>query len=137
MGVYVFECLHGPYIKVGHHMATRARPNAYYRVAGRGFQSCVHPSELDGMLYMKHLKLLAWYPTLTREHETMIHRTFREGRIGEFHPQTNTLAILSALDSHGTNTTITEEARVRAMRWGYRQVRKAARRAKRNHKDQA
>lgn len=131
MGVYVFECLHGPYIKVGHHMATRGRPNAYYRIAGRGFQSCVHPIELDGMLYMKHLKLLGWYPKLTREHETMIHRTFREGRIGEFHPQTDTSAILSALDAEGKNTLITEEARVRAMRWGYRQVRKAVRRAKR------
>ena len=42
MGVYFFACAAG-YVKVGHHRVTAARPNVYYRVARRGFQSCVHP----------------------------------------------------------------------------------------------
>lgn len=94
MGVYVFECLHGPFVKVGHHLVTRGRPNAYYRVAGRGFESVVHPPALDSLLYLQHLSLVGWYPKLTREDETKIHRLFREGRVGEFHPASDLEGIL-------------------------------------------
>lgn len=52
MGVYVFESTHAPWIKVGHHKITASRPNVYYRVARRGFYSCVHPKELEGRLTM-------------------------------------------------------------------------------------
>lgn len=130
MGVYVFRCLHGPYVKVGHHLVTRTRPNAYYRVAGRGFGECVHPEELDGLLYMSHLSLLAWYPTLTRHEEILIHRQFREGSVGEFHHIDDASEILHTLDSLGKKCTISEAGRMRAVRWGRRQVRRAQRRRK-------
>jgi len=129
MGVYVFRCLHGPYVKVGHHQVTRRRPNAYYRVAGRGFESVIHPDELTGFLYVEHLQLEGWYPTLAREHETEIHRAYKHGKIGEFHPLDDMPSILQRLDSMGPRVNIGSASRRRAIRWGYKQVRRARRRA--------
>lgn len=60
MGVYVFRSHHAPWIKVGHHAATLKRPNVYYRVARRGFYSCIHPAELAGKLSIDDVALLAW-----------------------------------------------------------------------------
>ena len=129
MGVYVFRCRHGPFVKVGHHLVTRGRPNAYYRVAGRGFETVVHPPELDGLLYPEHLTLEGWYPTLAREHETAVHRRFRTAAsVGEFHPDEHLAAILASLDAFGGRAEVGEAARRRAMRWGARQVRRALRR---------
>ena len=130
MGVYVFKCLEGPYVKVGHHLVTRGRPHAYYRVAGSGFQTIVHPAELDGKLYMRHLELLAWYPSLGRDAELTIHRSFLHGKVGEFHRQDDTDAILEHLDSLAERRPITEVQRLRAQRWGYRQIRKARKKAR-------
>ena len=132
MGVYVFRCLCGPFIKVGHHLVTRGRPHAYYRIAGRGFESVIHPEELDGHLYMEHLCLEAWYPQLTRHEETMIHRSYSEGRIGEFHRLEDMAPILQTLDGLGSRAIVSESARMRAVRWGKRQVRKAKRRRTKN-----
>jgi hypothetical protein len=128
MGVYVFSCLHGPYVKVGHHMVTRGRPNAYYRIAGRGFASCVHPPELEGFLYVQHLHLLAWYPSLTRDDESAVHRKFASGKVGEFHSKEDAEEILCYLDSLGERKQITDAQKAKAVRWGYRKVRQAARR---------
>ena len=129
MGVYVFRCRHGPFVKVGHHLATRGRPNAYYRVAGRGFETNVHPPELDGLLYPEHLTLEGWYPTLKREHETVVHRRFRTASsVGEFHRDEHLADILGVLDALGAREEVNETARKRAMRWGARQVRRARRR---------
>ncbi|RPF81935.1 MAG: hypothetical protein CBC65_001700 [Rhodothermaceae bacterium TMED105] len=130
MGVYVFKCLHGPYVKVGHHLVARGRPNAYYRVAGRGFETIIHPEELNGLLYIQHLSLEAWYPKLTREEEKMVHKTFTTGKIGEFHRLEDLDGILSYLDGVGSRTALTEDARKKAIRWGFRQVKKARRRKK-------
>ena len=68
-----------------HFAATPRRPNAYYRVAGRGFHSVIHPPELDGRLGVHDLELVRWYPKLTRRDETRVHRACAV-RVGEFHP---------------------------------------------------
>ena len=128
MGVYVFRCLHGPYVKVGHHLATRRRPHAYYRVAGRGFESVVHPQGLDGRLRVQDLVLEGWYPALTRQDETRVHRLFAEGHVGEFHRADDLPAILSTLDGMGSRAAVAETERARAIRWGYRQIKRAKRR---------
>lgn len=128
MGVYVFRCLHGPYVKVGHHLVTPRRPNAYYRVAGRGFESVVHPEALDGRLYLEHLHLEGWYPRLTRRDEAAVHRQFREGAVGEFHRLEDLTSILQALDAQSPREPVSESARLAAVRWGRRQIRRARRR---------
>lgn len=102
MGVYVFQCLAGPWVKVGHHLATSRRPNAYYRVAGRGFFSLVHPAALDGCLGVADLALVAWYPALTRADEQRVHRACdRTRRVGEFHPVDELERILDLCDAAG------------------------------------
>lgn len=131
MGVYVFRCLHGPYVKVGHHLVTPRRPNAFYRVATSGFQTVVHPAELDGRLYLRDLHLEAWYPALERKHETEIHRSFREGRVGEFHRLVDLTAVLERLDALSQRRAVTSAEKRKAIRWGVRQVRRARRRATR------
>ena len=130
MGVYVFRCIHAPYTKVGHHLATRARPNAYYRVATSGFQACLHPAELDGKVYMRDLQLVAWYPRMTRADETALHRQLRTRRsVGEFHACAAEDAVAACEALGGVAHAVGEEARLRAARWGWRQVRKWKRRA--------
>lgn len=127
MGVYVFRCLHAPYIKIGHHLVTRRRPNAYYRVAGRGFESVIHPPELDGLLYLKDLYLEGWYPQLNRHDETQLHKTFSKERVGEFHRLEDLPSVIAMLDSMGEHIRISESSRRRAERWGYRQIKRAKR----------
>ena len=130
MGVYVFECLHAPYIKVGHHLQRRGRTNPYYRIAGRGFQSVVHPEELDGLLYEPHLRLVAWFPNLTREDEREIHTAFKTGKIGEFHRKEDENDVLRILDSKGERKDVSLRSKKRAMQWGTRKVLKAKRKKK-------
>ena len=129
MGVYIFQTVE-PWIKVGHHECTRARPNAYYRIAGRGFQACVHPPELEGRLWVQDLTLVAWYPRLTMEHERLVHREFSKGKIGEFHLQSDLAAILDRCDSFGPRAVVTSKQRHRALEWGWRRVRRAKHHAK-------
>lgn len=126
MGVYVFRCLHGPWVKVGHHLATSRRPNAYYRVAGRGFHSVVHPAELDGRLNMSDLVLVAWYPNLARCDETRVHRAYGVGRVGEFHPLHDLPGILHMCeeDLGGERCDVSDAARRRAVVWGTRKARR-------------
>jgi hypothetical protein len=126
MGVYVFRCRHGPWVKVGHHRVTPRRPNAYYRVAGRGFHSVVHPPELAVHLNMSDLDLVAWYPELDRRAETRVHRAF--ARCGEFHPDTELDAILRMCEElGGTHVDVSEAARRRAVAWGARRARRVCR----------
>lgn len=114
MGVYVFEC--GNYIKVGHHAISSRRPNVYYRVAGRGFHSCLHPTELEGRLNISDIVLVAWYPSLTRRDEMHIHRTFTK-RVGEFHAASERDAIMKRLDQLGSRSEVTDLERERAIVW--------------------
>lgn len=127
MGVYVFRCIHGPWIKVGHHLATPRRPNAYYRVAGRGFYSVVHPPELDGKLGVHDLELVAWFPALTRRDETRVHRAGGARRVGEFHPDDALPGILATLEAEAPRVAVTDAARCKALAWGARRARKANR----------
>lgn len=129
MGVYVFRAIHGEWVKLGHHLATRARPNPYYRIAGRGFAGCVHPPDLEGRLWVQDLELVAWYPSLTAADERRLHLQFAAGRIGEFHGLETLPTLLSACDAIADRVAVTSKQRNRAMRWGWRRVRKARRRA--------
>ena len=127
MGVYIFQTVE-KWVKVGHHKATRARPNAYYRIAGRGFHACVHPPELQGKLRVQDLVLIAWYPSLTVDHERLIHRTFAEGKMGEFHTQSHLADILETCDGFGVRVNVTDKQRIRALEWGWRRAARAKRR---------
>lgn len=128
MGVYVFQCRHAAFVKVGHHKVTPRRPNAYYRVAGRGFDSVVHPVELDGKLWLEDLELVGWFPTLGRPEETRVHRSC-VSRVGEFHPLSELPHILeTCVQLGGVHTPVSEAAKRRAIAWGYRAVRRAKKR---------
>lgn len=135
MGVYVFRCLHAPFVKVGHHHATPKRPNAYYRVAGRGFESIIHPEELNGKTYTEDLELVGWYPQLTRVIEMSIHRRFTTGKVGEFHRLEDLECILGTLNALGSPCFVSQKSREKAVRWGYRQVRRRRRQNKNFVKD--
>lgn len=127
MGVYVFGTA-GPWVKVGHHAVTPRRPNAYYRIAGRGFEGCKHPPSLDGRLRVQDLELLAWYPSLSLPFERALHSACSE-RVGEFHPASSLPHILSACDAEGERSTVSEAERKKAIAWGWRKARKAKRKA--------
>ena len=133
MGVYIFRCLSAPWVKVGHHLATPRRPNAYYRVAGRGFHSVVHPPELTGKLGMCDLELVAWFPGLSRAAEMAVHRACeQQSRVGEFHGAHELPRILAqCTELGGVEATVSDAARKRAVAWGARRARAAAKRARR------
>lgn len=126
MGVYIFDTVSN-WIKVGHFKATRSKPNAYYRIAGQGFYKLKHPSELDDLLGVQHLTLLAWYPTLGVDMERRIHRECPE-RVGEFHPKHRLAAILETCDALGERQQVTECQKHRALQWGWRKARRARKR---------
>ena len=115
MGVYFFAC-GDAYFKVGHHRVTAARPNVYYRVARRGFQSCVHPVCLDRKLAMDDVRLLAWFPTLGGRDEGALHRMDPD-RFGEFHRVERLDALLAEARRRGAETAVTEAEREQARAW--------------------
>ena len=126
MGIYLFRCRGAPFFKLGHHLATPRRPNPYYRIAGRGFYGCVHPPELDGLLGVADLELVAWYPTLGRSDEREAHRLSSD-RVGEFHPLERLDALLAHCDGRGAREAVSSAGRRRALAWGARRARKARR----------
>ncbi len=128
MGVYVFQTV-CDWVKVGHHLTRPRRPNPYYRIAGRGFQGCVHPPELEGLLWWENLTLVAWYPSLSPSDERGVHKTFA-GRVGEFHSASLLPSILAHLDALGEREGVEEAAKKKAKAWGERRVRRARRRKK-------
>ena len=115
MGVYFFACAAG-YVKVGHHRGTAARPNVYYRVARRGFQSCIHPPCLDRRLTMEDVRLLAWFPTLGRRDEGALHRMDAD-RVGEFHRVERLDALLEEARRRGAEASVTEREKDEARAW--------------------
>ena len=76
MGVYVFQSVHGPYVKVGHY----ARKNAWSRVAHRGFTSCAKPDPDLRVATHADVALVAWFPGYTRAEECAIKRHFKQSR---------------------------------------------------------
>lgn len=130
MGVYVFRCLHGPWCKVGHHRVTPRKPNAYYRIAGRGFYSVVHPPDVAEHLGVRDMELVGWFPNLDRRAETRVHRACdRTRRVGEFHPVDEIPHILCECAAlGGCATRVTSAARRKAIAWGARRAAAARRR---------
>ena len=120
MGVYIFRSKHSDWIKIGHHKISKARPNVYYRVANRGFHSCVHPHELDEHLNESDFTLLRWYPNLTRRDETKAHRSCCQS-CGEFHPFSDFDNAIRCLDGLGDAVDVGEEERQQALAWAKRQ----------------
>lgn len=118
MGVYFFECGESGWVKVGHHRLTASRPNVYYRVARRGFGSCRHPAELSGKLAADDVRLVAWFPSLTRRDEGRLHR-LDPTRVGEFHRAFAVPALLAeARRLAGSDSVAVSDAdRRRAMSW--------------------
>jgi hypothetical protein len=117
MGVYIFQSKCGRWIKIGHHKITASRPNVYFRVARRGFHSCVHPRELAGRLDEADFELVRWYPTLGRRDETIAHRGCPSVACGEFHPLSDLDDAIRILDSRGVAGDVTEEDRRAALAW--------------------
>ena len=116
MGVYIFQSKHGDWIKIGHHKITSSRPNVYFRVARRGFHSCIHPPELRKHLNEIDFELVRWYPTLGRRDETIAHRTCKE-RYGEFHPLSDLEEAIRVLDARGVSKPVSREERDLALAW--------------------
>lgn len=119
MGVYVFRSRESDWIKVGHHRVSPSRPNVYYRIARRGFHSCVHPRELDERLDEEHFDLVRWYPTLARRDETAAHRACAVS-VGEFHPAADLERVLTCLDARGASVAVSPSARAQALVWARR-----------------
>ena len=128
MGVYIFDTV-CDWVKVGHYKATSRRPHAYYRIAGQGFYKLKHPDELNDLLGVQHLQLIAWYPTLGVDTEKCIHRACSE-RIGEFHPKHRLNTILEFCDALGERKAVSECQKQKALQWGWRKVRKAKKKRK-------
>jgi len=116
MGVYVFRCLNSDWVKVGHHKLTPKRPNVYYRIAGRGFYSCVHPGQLKNRLSIHDVELLAWYPNLGRREERAIHKVCTTS-YGEFHSTGDLITILKEGDRRDTRVVVSPSARNEAIAW--------------------
>lgn len=116
MGVYIFRSCHAQWFKLGHHKLRPARPTVYHRIAGRGFYSCVAPPCLHGRLGIDNFELLAWYPTLTKQHEGALHRK-RICSYGEFHPADELEQTLKECDVLGQRIPVDSEARSQAMAW--------------------
>lgn len=97
MGVYIYQSLHGPFIKVGHY----AGQNAYSRVAHRGFYSCICPNEIKEKVSIQDLELLAWFPNLTKKEERHIKQKWKAFRIykSEWFPQEKLSEILIFLET--------------------------------------
>ena len=116
MGVYIFEVKNTDWIKIGHHKLSPRRPNVYYRVARRGFHSCVHPAELHGKLDEDDLELLYWFPALTKREERCAHRSCAVSH-GEFHSKADLARAVACLQQHGTAEPVSPSARLAALRW--------------------
>ena len=124
MGVYVFRCRAGAWIKVGHFKVRwggrRKRllmDNPWFRVERRGFASVLHPSDLNGRLSADDLDLVAWYPDLDGRCEGRVHKAFSTNRVGEFHPVSELPEILQFCDTLGDRKPVLDDERLAAKNW--------------------
>lgn len=102
MGVYIFQSLHGPYIKVGHYVGN----NPFSRIAHRGFYSCICPNEIRDRVTIDDVELLAWYPHLSKKSESQVKQQWRRFRIyrkSEWFPLDQLEPIQNFLDTHDSN----------------------------------
>lgn len=98
MGVYIFQSLHAPYIKIGHYQGR----NAYSRIAHRGFSSCVCPKELEGRVSMDDMELVAWFPRQGKKTEQTIKRRWKLHRVygkSEWMPSDQLTSVLAYLEN--------------------------------------
>ncbi len=120
MGVYIFQSLVDPaWIKVGHHRVTKTRPNVWYRVARRGFNSCVCPRTLAGKTHVEQLALLAFYSNLTTKEEKQLHRENKVCRTGEWYKVEELPRIKHFLEHvvGGVDAAVTVDEKNEALRW--------------------
>lgn len=119
MGVYVFSSLFCPgWFKVGHHRVTKRRPNVWYRVARRGFNSCKCPPELTGNTHVEQIELVHFYPNLSSRDERRLHRENKTVRVGEWYPVSELGRIVARLEAMGgVEVQVEEEDRQEALRW--------------------
>ena len=103
MGVYIFQSRHEPWVKVGHHRITERRPNVYFRIVPRGFNSCACPPNLEGHVSFMDVKLYAWYPNLTSTDERNIHSILRRKYLykGEWYHVTDPLSVSILIKNYG------------------------------------
>lgn len=105
MGIYVFESLHGPYIKVGS-LSTLVKPgrSPWDRLRNGGFTGLLHPQDIGPYLHARHFTLRAWYPALTISDEHAAHAFFAAYRsVGEFYPTDILGWVLTYLDEKSTD----------------------------------
>jgi len=122
MGIYIFRA-RKKFIKVGHHKVTQRRPNVWYRVARRGFGSCVSPAETRGRLSISDLTLLRWYPNLDITHERAFHKHWRgkQGHVcGEWYHYSYFPEIRGQIEGRmkGVSTPVNPEDKQKAITWG-------------------
>ena len=101
MGVYIFRSRVADWVKVGHHRVTPRRPNVWYRVARRGFESCKGPAALRGNTNVEQLDLLKFYPNLTTKEEKRLHRENKDVRVGEWYPASMLPTLMRWLEESG------------------------------------
>ena len=119
MGVYIFRSLVDPaWNKVGHCKITARRPNVWYRVARRGFCSCICPKSLYKQTHVHQLELLAFYPSLTTKQEKGLHRAFKAVRTGEWYDVELLPKLQAWLEAHGgVDTEVPDKAKLQALCW--------------------
>jgi hypothetical protein len=85
MGVYVFESLYLPIIKIGHYRGN----NAWSRISHRGFHSASPPDSLLGRVNVNDFDLRYWFPNRNNSDEIQLQEFLSIWRIsGEwFHSE--------------------------------------------------
>lgn len=101
MGVYIFQSLHAPYIKIGHYQGK----NVFSRIAHRGFYSCSCPKEISHKVSMEDLNLIAWFPNQSRKTEQVIKKKWKSFRYkkSEWMPLNKLQEILHFLENMEPN----------------------------------
>lgn len=118
MGVYIFRSRVADWVKVGHHRVTPRRPNVWYRVARRGFESCKGPAALRGNTNVEQLDLLKFYPNLTTKEEKRLHRENKNVRVGEWYPTAMLPTIMGWLEENGgVAEAVGEMEKKKALAW--------------------
>jgi hypothetical protein len=120
MGVYIFQSKVDPqWVKVGHCKITARRPNVWYRVARRGFNSCICPRHLRNKTHGQQLELLAFYPNLCTKDEKKLHRTHKHLRTGEWYPAKLLPRLIGWLEEEagGQEAPVSEAAKAKAFEW--------------------
>ena len=118
MGVYIFRSRVAEWVKVGHHRVTPRRPNVWYRVARRGFESCKGLVALRGNTSVEQLDLVKFYPNLTTKEEKRLHRENKGVRVGEWYPVSMLPTLMRWLEENGgISEEVSEGEKKKALAW--------------------